>query len=636
MTTQNRPPTSKGSGTSNSVAPLYLTLGVIAIGLAAYAALRLGRSISGGSDAVPGNPFEALIAVATGDLRWPVASTVVMAAFVIAGIGMVLVVAVLTRRRRAGREKIDTKASLMDRSSELSGVTGKQARTRAISLRPDLADAPLTDADIGIGVGVTVQGNNTVYMSWEDVFLGFAGPRMGKSASLVMDAVCGAPGASLTTSNKRDVHDRTRGVRESVGTIWRYDLQDIATGPNTADDGFWWNPLKPVTSIVKARKLASYFAAASREDSAKVDAYFDGGAQELLAMTILAAALSGGDLMHVYGWLSSESNELPQQLLRQNKQQVAALRLRSVQGLNPRQRDGLYDMARRFIGLLEEENYARSVLPQTRKDLSLPGFEDTEIGRTVSYPHRYRQFDIDAFVTSTDTLYALSKEGPDSSAALTTALIGSIIDAAQERARRSPGGRLALPLLAVLDEAANVCRLPELPAWYSHLGSQGICVMTLLQSPAQAQRVWGADGVKQLTEAANFLWYGGGLKDKAILSEFSALVGDHDVERWTSSRSGGMFSNGSPSRSQSWSKEAILTVKDLAAMPKTRALLQISGNSPVLIRKRYWSEGPHADAIRDSYLRYGIPGTAVEDHDSGETTTAIMDGEPVALGKDVL
>ncbi|MDI9894148.1 type IV secretory system conjugative DNA transfer family protein [Rhodococcus sp. IEGM 1381] len=229
----------------------------------------------------------------------------------------------------------------------------------------------------------------------------------------------------------------------------------------------WWNPLRAIETIMDARKLASYFAAASKDDSARVDAYFDGGAQELLAQMMLAAACADGDLLHVYGWLSDEANELPQRLLEVHGHHIIANRLKSSSELNPRQRDGLYDMARRFIGLLEEQAYAMSVLPPNRRDISVEGAPDTKVGGSV------REFVVEDFVTSTDTLYALSKEGPDSSSALTTALIGSIIDAAQRVARRSPRGRLPVPMLGVLDEAANVCRLPELPAWYSHLGSQG-------------------------------------------------------------------------------------------------------------------------------------------------------------------
>ncbi|OZE28469.1 hypothetical protein CH278_23920 [Rhodococcus sp. 05-2254-5] len=601
-------PTSKGAGASSSVLPLIAVSVVIVLIALGYGSLWLGHAFTDTGEQIPGNPFQALFSVAGGKLTWPTASTVIFVMAVIIGSGLVGVAAA-ARASRGGKNDVDAKARLMGPTSKLTGVTGKQARERAKSLRSDLADRDtLDDADIGVIVGRTVQGNQKVFMSWEDMMFALAGPRMGKTAAMAIDALCTAPGAALFTSNKRDGHDLTRGVREQLGTVWRYDLQGIADGPLTGGDGFWWNPLRGITSIAAARKLASYFAAASNDGSAKADSsYFDGGAKELFAQMLLAAACAGGDLLHVYGWLSDEDNELPQKILEEHNHQIVAMRLQSVRGLNPRQRDGLYDMARRFISLLEEQNYVMSVLPPERVDVSLGAARDTDIGRGVRYPHSMPEFVVEKFVTSTDTIYALSKEGPDSTSALTTALIGSIIDAAQRTARRSPRGRMPVPMLCILDEAANVCRLTELPAWYSHLGSQGICLMTIVQNLSQAQKVWGQDGVKQLQDAANFLWYGGGIKDKTTLSDLSALVGDHDVERWSTSRSGGMFDSGSTSKSQSWSKEPIMTVDDLAAIPKTRALVQISGNRPVLMKKLYWSDGPNADAITASAGRYGIP-----------------------------
>ena len=53
------------------------------------------------------------------------------------------------------------------------------------------------------------------------------------------------------------------------------------------------------------------------------------------------------------------------------------------------------------------------------------------------------------------------------------------------------GGRLALPLLAVLDEVANVCRWRELPDLYSHYGSRGIVVLSIC-SPGRRGRAAGA------------------------------------------------------------------------------------------------------------------------------------------------
>lgn len=64
---------------------------------------------------------------------------------------------------------------------------------------------------------------------------------------------------------------------------------------------------------------------------------------------------------------------------------------------------------------------------------------------------------------SSGTLYSLSKEGRGSAGPLITALTVAVAEAAEDYAKTQPGGRLAVPMVAVLDEAANVCRWRELP-----------------------------------------------------------------------------------------------------------------------------------------------------------------------------
>jgi hypothetical protein len=64
------------------------------------------------------------------------------------------------------------------------------------------------------------------------------------------------------------------------------------------------------------------------------------------------------------------------------------------------------------------------------------------------------------------------------------------VAAAAELATTLPGGCLQVPLLGVLDVAANVCRWRGLPDLYSHYGSRGIVLMTILQSWFQGTAVW--------------------------------------------------------------------------------------------------------------------------------------------------
>ncbi|WP_307794805.1 type IV secretory system conjugative DNA transfer family protein, partial [Leifsonia sp. TF02-11] len=61
-------------------------------------------------------------------------------------------------------------------------------------------------------------------------------PRTGKTTSRAVPAILAAPGGVLVTSNKRDVVDATRDVREKAGQVWVFEQQGIALEEPT----WWW------------------------------------------------------------------------------------------------------------------------------------------------------------------------------------------------------------------------------------------------------------------------------------------------------------------------------------------------------------------------------------------------------------
>lgn len=152
----------------------------------------------------------------------------------------------------------------------------------------------------------------------------------------------------------------------------------------------------------------------------------------------------------------------------------------------------------------------------------------------------------------------------------------------------------------VLDEAANICRIPDLPDKYSHYGSKGILLKTFLQSWAQGEAVWGDKGMAKLWGAANVRGVGRGVADGRFLEELSKIVGTHDrrTHTTTSSRHG-------RTHSTTLRRENILDVADLAAMPQGRALLLVSGARPALVRLVHWSETCDAERVRASEACYG-------------------------------
>lgn len=233
---------------------------------------------------------------------------------------------------------------------------------------------------------------------------------------------------------------------------------------------------------------------------------------------------------------------------------------------------------------------------------------NSEVLRWIEPPQGWedrQHFDPDAFVRSAQTLYSLSKEGRGTAGGVVTALTAAVMDAAERYASSQPGGRLSTPLVAVLDEAANVCRWRELPDLYSHYGSRGIVVRTIFQSPKQAIAAFGKTGWEKLWSAANVVTYGGGVKDPEFLRDLSELIGDYDRTSVSVSQSQGRRSVSKDLRS-----ERILDVADLGALPKGRAVVLSSGARPTIVRTIPWMDSPHADAVKASILAHDPQGVA--------------------------
>jgi len=146
----------------------------------------------------------------------------------------------------------------------------------------------------------------------------------------------------------------------------------------------------------------------------------------------------------------------------------------------------------------------------------------------------------------------------------------------------------------MLNEAANVCRIDALPDLYSFFGSQGISVTTILQSYKQGVRVWGKDGMDALWSAASVAIAGAGLKDIEFCKTLSDLVGRYEVDKRSRSTS-----NTGSSQSTSTHGEPILRPEEVAALPKSKALLFSSGASPVTLTLKPWYTERDADKITD-------------------------------------
>lgn len=549
---------------------LWASLVLLAAAVALiYASTRIGHHLAG-LEAPPSDPWELFFGVLDGSVAWPRESTYLAAGFAFL-LALVVGGAVAIRVRRRGRSsRVDHSTQYLGRGRDISSLTQRAAVETSKRLGVDPAHP-------GVPIGTTVGAPVALFGSWEDMHIDIWGPRTGKTTSRAIPAILSAPGAVIVTSNKRDVLDATRDPRSSAGPVWVFDPQAVA-GEEPTD--WWWNPLSYVTDEVKAAKMAEHFAAGSRDPGARADAFFDPAAQDLLAGFLLAAALDGREITDVYRWLTRPTDEEPHRILQRGGYELTADLVAGVIFAPEKQRGGVYGTAQQMASCLTNRQVSRWVTPLSAMD-------------------QRRQFSPETFVREGGTLYSLSKEGRGTAGPLVTALTVAVVEAAEELAARSAGGRLPVPMLGVLDEAANVCRWRELPNLYSHYGSRGIVLMTILQSWSQGVDVWGESGMKKLWSASNVAVYGGGVKERDFLEMLSALIGDYDKQVAS-------VSTGRNQRSvnRQLSRERILDVADLQSLPRGRAVVLASGARPTLVSTQPWMSGPHADAVKASIARH--------------------------------
>jgi type IV secretory pathway TraG/TraD family ATPase VirD4 len=529
--------------------------------------------------APPAAPADLVRALAAHRVRWDTTATVAAALLGLLTVLAVAGVVALLSRGRPARARCDRATRHLAPRGELSrlATTARARKNRDLHLAQveDGPGLPLGDALLP----PSGRARRAVYASWEDMTVLIAGPRTNKTTAYAIPMLLAAPGAALLTSNKRDALDATRKIRNDNGHVWVFDPQGVAAEPAS----WWWDPITYLTdatgapSPARAGRLAAQLVTSTTHANARTDAYFDTEKQNLIALLLLAAACGDQNLPVVWSWLTDHTDTTPAKHLAGKGFGPHEQAMQALAGLPDKQREGVYGGARAVMGFLLDPDITAWITP-------------TPDGSTKAR----KRFDPAAFATSTDTVYLLSADHTGGAAPLVAALTMAVTDALEHKATNSPGGRLRVPFVGVLDEAANICRLRDLDSMYSHYGSRGICLVTVLQNWAQGEQAWGPLGMEKLWSAANIAIYGGGVDDARFLDRLSKLIGTH--ERLAQTRTTG--ERGRRSTTRAVAERTILTPAELRELPQGRAVLFASGTPAALLEPLPWWRGPHAEAIR--------------------------------------
>lgn len=546
---------------------VWIAAGVASLaGLGTWSIPRPGTTILG--DLVQGGTEAVLVPGAITSIF-----VVVIIVLVAVELGVAGVIGAFVIRRRGRRG--DPRRSML-RAADLGELTGDAARCRAFQLRPTADTAESFDR----GLRLLTIDRREVWMSWEDVALVIMGPRSNKTSAIAVPTVLSAPGLVVATSNKADLWALTTGMRAQAGPVWTFDPQRIAHAEQT----WWWDPLRsiadaePTERVEAAARLAGHFMGTIGGE--RRDPFFHSAGEQVLTATLLAAAISGGTMRDVVAWLQPGRRDAITALDQAGAETEAADLEATLAGADVTTK-GIFQTARTATKSLTSERLMRWVTPPDTWGDPL----------VVDPPVELDLWDLlAAGRAGRATVQLLSKEGAGTAAPVVTALVDRILEIAELLAQAS-GGRLEPPVVAVLDEAANICPIRALPQLYSHYGSRGIQVLTMLQSYQQGVGVWGEQGMQALWSAATIKLVGAGVDDHAFLQKLSGLIGDHYVERISTS-----VDRTRSSRQYSEAREPVMPASALRAIPRDRAVLLSTGRRAGLGTLHPWyREREHTD-----------------------------------------
>lgn len=405
-------------------------------------------------------------------------------------------------------------------------------------------------------LGITPDHREPVAAEAQQAVIVLGPPRSGKTSALIVPAILGAPGPVVSTSTKLDVLHATATNRSRSGRIWVFDPSGSEPLPPGALE-LHWTPVTGARTWDGAREMADAMVGASNTGKGVENAtHWTESAKAVLAPFLHAAALAGRTVQDVRHWVSVSAFQEVGAILEQAGAEHAADDLAAVAQTEERERS--------------------SILSTTRLVLNAYGSD------TVAQRSRRQNFDAEAFVRSTDTLYiAAPSHRQQLLAPLVVGLLEEIRRATYARAR---GGRRDLPpVFWALDEIANIAPLEKLPGIVSEAGGQGLQVMACFQDLSQARVRWGAAADGFLTLFGTKVVFPG-IADHATLRSLSTLVGDWDrpylvVNHQTGeSRQFGVplgmsvaYQNGM-SQGYSTQREALLSPSEIANIPAGNAL----------------------------------------------------------------
>lgn len=200
----------------------------------------------------------------------------------------------------------------------------------------------------------------------------------------------------------------------------------------------------------------------------------------------------------------------------------------------------------------------------------------------------YDEVSIDTLGDRKTALFIIMPETDKSLNFLIAILFTQLFDLLCKKAKNVYGGRLPIHVRCLIDEAANIGQIPELDTIVSVIRSREISVMLIYQALSQLKSRYKETADTIIGCMDSFIFLGG--IESSTLKELSDMLGKETIDIINTGENRGKETSHSLNY-QKLGKE-LMARNELAIMPRSHCILQLSGIRPFYSRKYDYTKHP--------------------------------------------
>ncbi len=221
----------------------------------------------------------------------------------------------------------------------------------------------------------------------------------------------------------------------------------------------------------------------------------------------------------------------------------------------------------------------------------LAPFDIKELRELMSYD----ELELDKVGDRKTALFVIISDTDDSFNFIAALMYSQLFNLLCDKADNEYGGRLPIHVRCLLDEFANIGKIPKFDKLIATIRSREISACIILQAQSQLKGIYKDNSETVIGNCDTTLFLGG--KEKTTLKEISENLGKETIDMYNNSITKG----NSPSYGQNFQKlgKELMSVDELSVMDGSKCILQLRGVRPFFSNKYDITKHPNYKYLSD-------------------------------------